>query len=427
MSQAVGIFWGAKPLAADAGEPKVQSQKQTSGVEARRASFNKLSPPEQALFTASDTLAEVLERVVKRIKAEIEVVQKRPKAPFDPRYHAAPGKRYYPESVHQEHRDYFVQEREREALQIRQKRSQISDYDAAPLEIGKFANPKLKERPWLSVLSKNEEEHVRMKFQTRMYEKGRPFRKAANTKLQWVSNSKRQADHRLKRLEHLLYIVQEEQQKDLQRDLRLFDTCDARQRRKLGWEIARDRTEAADMVMRLLDDYRLISATEMGDYLLAGNEFFERQLQVPLEPIRRVSTAPANISRRSRSPSRKSAKPHFLHNSKALASKGDEVPIKEGNISTLTYPRSASTPLWSQADAREALLRRKAESEAAMQAVHLQSLSVRAATAQTGITSTTLLEQITDATSVSGLRPMTTSSSRRGSRTSSCRARRKRH
>ncbi|KAA0173245.1 hypothetical protein FNF27_05333 [Cafeteria roenbergensis] len=68
------------------------------------------------------------------------------------------------------------------------------------------------------------------------------------------------------RCEHALAILQEEVAKEVQRQSSLA-ACPAGRLGRLRWQVARERAEAGDWIMRILQDYRLVSATVMVDYL----------------------------------------------------------------------------------------------------------------------------------------------------------------
>jgi hypothetical protein len=312
------MFWGA--ATARDGSPAPAPNKD--------ASFGALGA-DLGFLEAGTTLKNVLRQACARIRGEIARVQDAERALFDPFAHAAPTGMTFPQSVVRENLDYFVRRQERQTSQ-RERRQQLQqdrtlslqvsdevqyafDRKATPSRVGRRAHAaaalggdededkdeeretlrrlrrgeagsgssaKQWDRKWLSVLATNEEEKVRAEFAARLHARSKPFAAHAAEKLDWVREGRRRQSRRLKRLEHILALLQDEQHSELQREMALYDVkLDPRQRRVLEVRTAKERTETADAVMRLLEDYRLVSGAEVAQYLGAVNETFEKQLE----------------------------------------------------------------------------------------------------------------------------------------------------
>jgi hypothetical protein len=304
---------------------------------------------------AGTTLKNVLTQACARIKGEIARVQDAERALFDPFAHAAPSGETFPQCVVRDNLEYFVRRQERQTSQ-RERRQQLLqdrtlslqvsdevqyafDRKAAPSRAGRRAqaaaalggdedeekdeerealrrlqrgkagsgsSAKQWDRKWLSVLAINEEEKVRAGFAARLHARSKPFAAHVAEKLDWVRGGRRRQSQRLKRLEHILALLQDEQHRELQREMAIFDVkLDPRQRRDLEVRTAKERTETADAVMRLLEDYRLVSGAEVAQYLVAVNETFEQQLEASVVAgsasaaavlaKARAATAPASL------------------------------------------------------------------------------------------------------------------------------------
>eukprot|EP01029_Cantina_marsupialis_P013853 TRINITY_DN307460_c0_g1_i1.p1 TRINITY_DN307460_c0_g1~~TRINITY_DN307460_c0_g1_i1.p1 ORF type:complete len:159 (+),score=32.45 TRINITY_DN307460_c0_g1_i1:61-537(+) len=82
----------------------------------------------------------------------------------------------------------------------------------------------------------------------------------------WVGAQKKRNDDTFDVLEHLLKILHDEMEKETKREVALL-SCDERELPRVSARVFQDRAEAADWIMRIMQDYSIISATEAFDYL----------------------------------------------------------------------------------------------------------------------------------------------------------------
>ena len=87
-------------------------------------------------------------------------------------------------------------------------------------------------------------------------------------KRRWVEEQESEKQREHKRLQHLLALLQHEQAQEVVREISLqqpgLSSNDVQHRRL---ELARERGEVADRIMRILQDYNFISGSHMTDYL----------------------------------------------------------------------------------------------------------------------------------------------------------------
>ena len=81
----------------------------------------------------------------------------------------------------------------------------------------------------------------------------------------WAHAEKRAVDHKFKRCEHLLEVMNRERRLDIARDVRLLAPDLTTHDRA---EIAKERATAADMIMDILLEYKMTSITENAEYLM---------------------------------------------------------------------------------------------------------------------------------------------------------------
>ena len=85
----------------------------------------------------------------------------------------------------------------------------------------------------------------------------------------WVDKQRGLLEQKRNRCEHLLFVLNEEIKKDATREIRMMDlSVDQKQRRRVMADAAKERTESADRVMRILQEYGMLSGDEMSDYYL---------------------------------------------------------------------------------------------------------------------------------------------------------------
>ena len=111
----------------------------------------------------------------------------------------------------------------------------------------------------------------------------------------WIKQQKQGMEHRIQRLEHLLSLLQHEQKTEISREMRIIegakkssnqmeeqleemqkkvpknaglDTGAVREHRQMVATIQAERSDTADRIMRILQDYDLISGAQMATYLM---------------------------------------------------------------------------------------------------------------------------------------------------------------
>ena len=114
----------------------------------------------------------------------------------------------------------------------------------------------------------------------------------------WIKQQKQNMEHRIKRLEHLLSLIQDEQKKEIDREKQILqgarksstqmdqlrneslmktgpnknvahqDTGSIQEHRQIVANVHAERADTADRLMRILQDYDLVSGAEMATYLM---------------------------------------------------------------------------------------------------------------------------------------------------------------
>ena len=83
----------------------------------------------------------------------------------------------------------------------------------------------------------------------------------------WVTSQEALSAQRSARCEHLLALLNEETAADAAREKALLDTrLGKRELRRMQGSLAKSRAEAADRVMRILQEYGVLSGDEAADY-----------------------------------------------------------------------------------------------------------------------------------------------------------------
>ena len=134
----------------------------------------------------------------------------------------------------------------------------------------------------------------------------------------WIKQQDQNMNQRLQRLEHLLSLVQSEQKNEISREKRLLecsrkssaqmervmdekkqgkskdlgnaDMGAVREHRQIVAEIQTERVDTADRIMRILQDYDLISGAQMATYLLKSLE------NVKNAPVHAINTFESSLS-----------------------------------------------------------------------------------------------------------------------------------
>jgi hypothetical protein len=119
---------------------------------------------------------------------------------------------------------------------------------------------------WLSVLATNDQHATHGRDATAQ---ARTLSQAFKGQANWVSAQQALVEHRTARCEHLLHLLRTETIADAAREKKLLETQIPRKElRKRHAEAAMERSEAADRIMRVLQEYGILSGDEMADYYM---------------------------------------------------------------------------------------------------------------------------------------------------------------
>lgn len=196
---------------------------------------------------------------------------------------------YYPESVWKEDKDYFVKKREqaaRAAFQKQQVESGSHNNFCAPDDIEyafdrssstskKYAKRarRMKRPAFQGVLEKEAEVGTALPLIMEDKKGGA---------LNWQKLQARAWKYRRQRCEHLLHTIEKEQGLELDRQRTLqsgqFRSADPAVLLNQQVKFAKERAEAADKCLRILQDYKLITGTEMAAYLKSTLEGYKAEL-----------------------------------------------------------------------------------------------------------------------------------------------------
>lgn len=98
------------------------------------------------------------------------------------------------------------------------------------------------------------------------------------------------AEYRQKRLEHLLAILEEQQIKEIKREIDALEVVD---RHKIAARIAKDRLQTIDWLLKILNDYEMVSGVETVSFLKNSIQ----AMQTRLRGQDRHTKKPANAGR----------------------------------------------------------------------------------------------------------------------------------
>ena len=117
---------------------------------------------------------------------------------------------------------------------------------------------------WLSVLATNDAHVTSGRHADAV---ARKLNQAFAGQATWVASQQALVEQRRDRCEHLLHLLHVEMQRDADRERSLLDRrADAREVRRRVAEAAKARAEAADKLMRVLQEYGILSGDELADY-----------------------------------------------------------------------------------------------------------------------------------------------------------------
>ncbi|KAG1709706.1 hypothetical protein DVH05_020359 [Phytophthora capsici] len=245
----IGIFWGpaGRLPVATSSSPTVKLPRLVRSPSSTKSSRG----------NAADSLLEVLHTLLRSIRGDMDNFMKTMRAmdqPTDNTVHfiGQNGPRYYPPAVAAEDREFFVREREMEA-----------DKEAA------LAASALARERHCAVTDKQVYHFDRQK---RIIDSKNSLNRRHVENAAAAAEIARIDRHRRK-IEHLLNSLQEEIAKETRREIEFLEFSGpsgqrSRQSRRHMALIIKARYEAADRIMRILEEYKIVIGVPAADYLL---------------------------------------------------------------------------------------------------------------------------------------------------------------
>ena len=221
----------------------------------------------EGLFHSSSkaSLEAVLKSAAITIRKKLKQLDEKEKGLFIPG-HSRFGKLYYPESVFKEHTQYFVDEKEAQTKRESPEITTSYVFDRKPAR--RLKKTQAEKPKWLSVSStKDEMENTKISARSLLVSKS-CRRLASYSAGNWVKSSDHAMSNKRRQLQHLLSIIQVEQLKEIERAKSLLRADDDENQTKHTLRKVEElRADRADWIMRILQDYHLISGAEMSLHL----------------------------------------------------------------------------------------------------------------------------------------------------------------
>ncbi|KAG6590550.1 uncharacterized protein IUM83_18336 [Phytophthora cinnamomi] len=265
----VGVFWGSEgrlvsSKTSDRGQSPATTTQSSSTVQLPQlphsASSNKLPPQTRSRDDAAISLLEVLHTLLRSIREDMSKFMKSMRAmdpPADTTVHfvGPHGPRYYSQGVAAEDREFFVREREMDA-----------DREAA------LAATALARERHCAVVDKQFYNFDRRK-KPRSSKSGQVTRGRLSIEEAAAAAETARIDRHHRKIEHLLHVLQDEIAKETRREIDFLEFCSpsgpgSRQSRRRMALIIKARYEAADRIMRILEEYKIVVGVSAVDYLL---------------------------------------------------------------------------------------------------------------------------------------------------------------
>ncbi|KAG2764971.1 hypothetical protein Pcac1_g23473 [Phytophthora cactorum] len=262
----IGIFWGPAGRLPSAGSshqgssfvalPRlVQSPSTRSPL-----SLEEQAPPRDR---AATSLLEVLHTLVRSIKGDMSDFMKSMRAMDSPadntiHYVGQNGPRYYSPAVAAEDREFFVREREMEAdKEVALAASALARERHCAVTDKQFYSFDRRQQICLCKISKGSSSQQNSKDA--------------------VATKTARIDRHRRKIEHLLHVLQDEIAKETRREIEFLECSGpngpaSRQSRRLIALIIKARYEAADRIMRILEEYKIVIGVPAADYLLKAIE-----------------------------------------------------------------------------------------------------------------------------------------------------------
>jgi hypothetical protein len=214
------------------------------------------------------TLRKVLTILTEIIKRELSKPQMYTKVFLPPK---RVTDTYYPKSVYSETRDFFV---EKEHAQRRREDKRAEELVSKRIHYAHADNQRYAfDRTAGNFIANaaNDEAIAIEKEKNRMAEgQSRSVAKALKQEGLWVKQQTKSSEQEIERFEHLLAILEKEQKAEINREIRVIGESkdkDLKARRYRISKVMEERADAADRIMRILQDYDLLSGADMATYL----------------------------------------------------------------------------------------------------------------------------------------------------------------
>jgi len=312
------IFWGDKKHIKQLHQPtqqQTETKRQRSKVNKKtknlalpppRSSSSSNTNQHQAVRVPETNLTGVLHALVSHIRQELVAPPQRPL--FVPPKHLgyATNKpndttsQFYPLSILKEDQStnhYFRQQEDAETEKADRdgrkkvlKKVQTSTAENQRYPFDRSAGDYIR-----NALQEDEEKEKAEQRKVEALSESKEQITALRAEGEWIKQQKQGMEHRIKRLEHLLSLLQHEQKKEISREMTIIegakksanqmeqqleeqqntgpknaglDTGSINEHRQMVASIQADRADTADRIMRILQDYDLISGAQMATYLV---------------------------------------------------------------------------------------------------------------------------------------------------------------
>ena len=215
------------------------------------------------------TLRKVLKILTGILHRELERPQAYSKVFLPPK---RVDKKYYPDTVYDETRDFFL-ESSHKKLRREDKRAEelvARQIHYASADKQRYAFDRTSGN-YIANAANDAELQVRRKKNE--LARGQTKEVADTLKMEglWVKQQTKSSEQEIDRFEHLLHVLETEQKAEIDREIRIIgeqqDRGNARVRRHKISKVLEERADAADRIMRILQDYELVSGGQMAAYL----------------------------------------------------------------------------------------------------------------------------------------------------------------
>ena len=214
------------------------------------------------------TLRKVLTILTEVIKRELSKPQLYPNVFLPPK---RISDTYYPKTVYSETRDFFVEkehaERRREDKRAEELVSKRIHYAHADNQRYAFDRTP---GNFIANAANDEAIAVEKRKNEMAIGQSRSVADALKQEGLWVKQQTKSSQQEIQRFEHLLAILEKEQKAEINREIRVIGEAkdkDLRARRYRISKVMEERADAADRIMRILQDYDLVSGADMATYL----------------------------------------------------------------------------------------------------------------------------------------------------------------